>query len=356
MQWIGWIVALVAACAAGWLWRRLVAERAHSAQQLYARMDAENQAEQLRASQSRSLHAARRAALGAVVDEVLPHLHERLRELHGGLEQSRGGLAEYRGLVAAYDAAVQYCLQPVELIFGADKASLDQLVQHVEGARRRLFEARGALEKSRTHRGDDLLHNSAAVLAPLDRLGATLAAFTDDRAAQPGVDVNASVDAVLDLLAARSTAMPTIARDYQLVPPLPETPARLHELLLHVLDNSIHASGAQGRVAVATRAADGVVEIAVTDSGAGIPDDVLPHVFEPFFTTRPDAAGIGLAVARQIVDERGGAIAIRTTRGHGSTFTLTLPLQPRPAVPVTGPDSSTGKGDAPPPWAAGAAR
>lgn len=350
MQWIGWIVAIVASCAALWAWRRLVAERAHSAQQLYARMDAENQAEQLRASQLRSLHAARQAALGAVVDDVLPHLHARLRELHGGLEQSRGGIAEYRGLVAGYDAAVQYCLQPVELIFGADKASLDQLVQHVEGARRRLFEARGALEKSGTHRGDDLLHNSAAALAPLDRLGATLAAFTDDRPVQPGVDLNASVDAVLDLLAARSLAMPAIVRDYQLVPPLPETPARLHELLLHVLDNAVRASGAQGRVAIATRAADGAVEIAVTDSGAGIPDDVLPHVFEPFFTTRPDATGIGLAVVRRIVDERGGTIAIRTTRGHGSTFTLTLPLRPLPAAAAAGREAAPS-----PPWAAGAA-
>ena len=350
MQWIGWIAALVAAGVAAWLWRRLATERLHSAQQLYARMDAENQVERLRADQSRSLQAARHAALGAVVDEVLPRLHQRLRELHDGLEQSRRGIAGYRGLVRDYDAAVQYCLQPVELIFGADKASLDQLVQHVEGARRRLFEARGALEKSGTHRGDDLLHNSAATLGPLDRVGAALAALADERPAPSGLDVNAGIDAVLELFAARAVAMPAITRDYQLVPSLPEAPARLHGLLLHVLDNAIRAAGAEGSVAVATRAADGAVEIAVTDNGAGIPDEVLPHVFEPFFTTRPEATGIGLALARQIVDARGGTIAIRTTRGHGSTFTLTLPLRPRPAPPP--PDDEV---TAPPRWAAGAA-
>ena len=57
-------------------------------------------------------------------------------------------LDDYRQLVKNYDAAVQYCLQPVEMIFGADKAGLDQLVKHVEEARRRLFLARVELEKS----------------------------------------------------------------------------------------------------------------------------------------------------------------------------------------------------------------
>lgn len=148
MAWFGGISALIAIAAIGlvvWLWRQLEAERAHARDALYSRIDAENQLDALRAAQTSKAEA--NIALSAVV----AHLDPALASMRTQLEQAGGDFIDYREQVKRFDAAVQYCLQPVELIFGADKASLDQLVHHVESARRKLFEARTSVDKHPLH-------------------------------------------------------------------------------------------------------------------------------------------------------------------------------------------------------------
>src|SRR5438128_2042681 len=70
---------------------------------------------------------------------------------------------------------------------------------------------------------------------------------------------------------------------------------------------------------------DGGVEIAVADSGPGVPPELRARIFEPFFTTRPRGTGLGLAVARQIVEAHGGRIEVGERTGGGARFTLRLP-------------------------------
>ena len=69
--------------------------------------------------------------------------------------------------------------------------------------------------------------------------------------------------------------------------------------------------------------------IRVRDTGGGIPPDLLPQIFEPFFTTKEDQhrTGLGLAVARKIVEEHGGSLEADSTLGQGTEFTITLPLE-----------------------------
>lgn len=351
MQWIGWGVAVVAIVVAVWLWRKLASERAHAAQLLYARIEAENQAEQMRSIQERVLRVAHQAALGGVLDDVVTQIHEPLSSAHAGVEQANRLLADYRELVKRYDAAVQYCLQPVELIFGADKASLDQLVQHVEGARRKLFDARAALEKHAVH-GPDAgpLRSAASQLQPLAELASGLRAFSS-RGRGSDVDVNACIDAVLRTLAPRFGDRIQIARDLQPLPVVRGSAAALHEILLHLLDNAARSIAGEGKITVATRSVKGGVEIVVGDSGTGIAEDALPHVFDAFFTTRAEegAPGLGLTFAREYVSVQGGDIDVRSIRGHGATFTVTLPLEPIPAP--ADPDREAATAASQPGWA-----
>lgn len=333
MEWIGWVVAVVAVSVAVWVWRLLVAERAHGAQLLYARIDAENQANTLRENQDRVVQAARSVALGGVLDDAVRQLRQPLESAHADLETAKHDYADYRELVKRYDAAVQYCLQPVELIFGADKASLDQLVHHVEGARRKLFEARSALEKNPAHAGSDLLKKAAAGLQPLARLTRALDGLTVHAGASAAVDVNACLDDVLCVLAPRFGARITIVRDYSDLPPLRGAPRHLHELFLYLLDNAARSIESKGTVTLATRdGGNDTIEVAITDTGTGITDEVMENIREPFFTTHADqgAIGLGLTYAQALVDAQGGSIAIRTIRGHGTTFTIGLPILARP--------------------------
>ena len=69
------------------------------------------------------------------------------------------------------------------------------------------------------------------------------------------------------------------------------------------------------------------LEVSISDSGAGIRAADLPHIFEPFFSTKPAGSGIGLALVHRIVQEHGGDIDVRSFDGQGTTFTITLPAR-----------------------------
>ena len=70
-------------------------------------------------------------------------------------------------------------------------------------------------------------------------------------------------------------------------------------------------------------------EIAVRDEGCGIPDDVLPHIFDPFFTSKPQGKGrgLGLTICQSIITEAGGKIVARSRKEVGTTFTVILPIE-----------------------------
>lgn len=72
---------------------------------------------------------------------------------------------------------------------------------------------------------------------------------------------------------------------------------------------------------------NGVAAVAVTDTGRGIAPEHLPHIFRPFYTTKGNGTGLGLSLARRIVEEHGGRIEVNSTLGHGATFTVFLPLR-----------------------------
>jgi len=73
------------------------------------------------------------------------------------------------------------------------------------------------------------------------------------------------------------------------------------------------------------------VAVAISDTGPGMSPDIQARLFEPFFTTRPERAGLGLAVSLGIVQEHGGRIDVESSPGQGSTFTVWLPPGEGPA-------------------------
>ena len=104
---------------------------------------------------------------------------------------------------------------------------------------------------------------------------------------------------------------------------------QIQQVVLVLLVNAAEAIAQGGRLRVATEAAGEAARLRVRDWGPGIRPDVLPHVFEPFFTTKDDQqrTGLGLAVAKSIVDQHGGSIQVHSNLGEGAEFVITLPLE-----------------------------
>jgi two-component system NtrC family sensor kinase len=76
-------------------------------------------------------------------------------------------------------------------------------------------------------------------------------------------------------------------------------------------------------------AADGGVDVVVSDTGGGIPPENLERIFEPFFTTTARGTGLGLAITRRIVEQHQGRIMVESEVGRGTAFTVRLPAAPR---------------------------
>ena len=106
--------------------------------------------------------------------------------------------------------------------------------------------------------------------------------------------------------------------------------AQLRQCLINLVRNATEALSAKGggTVTLRTRRAGDRIVIEVEDNGIGIAPDVLPRMFDPFFSTKEGGSGLGLALTQQIVKDHGGDLAVQSTVGKGTTFTVSVPAKP----------------------------
>ncbi|HTM87855.1 MAG TPA: ATP-binding protein [Terriglobales bacterium] len=102
---------------------------------------------------------------------------------------------------------------------------------------------------------------------------------------------------------------------------------QVNQVLLNLLLNSIQSIDHRGKITVTVERHSQLAAISVADTGRGIAPEHLPHIFRPFYTTKGNGTGLGLSLARRIVEEHGGRMEVSSTLGHGSTFIVFLPLR-----------------------------
>ncbi len=172
--------------------------------------------------------------------------------------------------------------------------------------------------------------------------------FTRIRRDQPLVplDVNQVVRDALDITQSRWKDEPTsrgIAVELRThladVPAVLGDAAELREAMTNLILNALDAMPRGGTLTLSTALVDERVEVAVADTGVGMPLEVREKVFDPFFTTKgPQGTGLGLSMTYGIISRHGGSIAVESEPGQGSTFRLSLPrgadVQPVPAPVV----------------------
>jgi C4-dicarboxylate-specific signal transduction histidine kinase len=148
------------------------------------------------------------------------------------------------------------------------------------------------------------------------------------------LDLNEVIADVLQLLGA-DAARRGVALEAALAPGLPVVRGdrvHLQQVLLNLLLNGMEAMAdtpnPRRRLTVRTEVNGGGVEVAVTDNGCGIPAATLSRLFESFFTTKADGLGLGLSIARSIVEAHGGRIWAENRPEGGATFRFTMPEEP----------------------------
>ena len=143
--------------------------------------------------------------------------------------------------------------------------------------------------------------------------------------------LNEQLERVLDFLAPKAVQA-EIAVNRYLDPDAPSImmdAARLYAALMNLVLNAIEATPAGGTIEVFTRLTSTGVALDLLDNGCGMQEQMAIHMFDPFFTTKENGSGLGLPIARRIIEAHGGRIAVQTVVGRGTQFTLEFPTPAR---------------------------
>ncbi len=159
------------------------------------------------------------------------------------------------------------------------------------------------------------------------------------------VNLHELLDHLLEILG-RELRQRSIRVERAFTPDLPAVRSdrsKLRHLFQNIVLNALTAIERQGLISIATRFESGRVEVRIADSGCGIAEADMPHIFEPLWTTKSEGTGLGLPICRDILEKLGGAIGVDSQPGQGTVVTITLPVHfsPSPAArPGIPPDNA----------------
>lgn len=317
------VALLLAGGALGMAWRerseRRAAERAAAEARERAveagrrRERIERRYGDLREREAEALDAARLRSLRQLVRGFVHEINTPLGALHGNHGTIRRALARLQDILA--DERV-------------DEDELDEV--------RRIVRAVDGVQETNDLAVERIRH----VVRDLEAFGRPEAAEVDV------VDLREALEGTLRLVSADLGGI-EVVRDYGVLPRVRCRPHRLSQAFLNLVTNACQAMDGEGTLTVRTRAGPdrgaeagtragsatgagtaGTVTVTVADTGVGIPPEHRERIFEPGFSTKGERVGMGLGllITRQIVEEHGGRIAVESTPGEGSAFSVTLPV------------------------------
>jgi len=140
-------------------------------------------------------------------------------------------------------------------------------------------------------------------------------------------DLTETLDRAVTLVERESAYQITVYKNYSPdLAPFPFDAELMERVFFNLLLNAAQATPPGGAVTLKTRGFDETAEISVIDRGPGIDPKIRENIFNPFFTTKPEGVGLGLAIVSKIVDEHGGRMAVESEPGKGSVFRVYLPV------------------------------
>ncbi|MBL9014687.1 MAG: HAMP domain-containing histidine kinase, partial [Myxococcales bacterium] len=144
-------------------------------------------------------------------------------------------------------------------------------------------------------------------------------------------DVDRSIDDSLELLRHVLKQNVTVVKKFGAPGRVRGHAGQVNQVLMNLLTNAAQALSGRDNATITIETSGDAERVAVkiTDNGPGIPPEVLPRIWDPFFTTKDvgEGTGLGLSIVHELVERHGGTIGVETKLGEGTTFTVTLPRQ-----------------------------
>lgn len=149
-----------------------------------------------------------------------------------------------------------------------------------------------------------------------------------DQAKEGMVDVNECIRSACNVAAGQISGRATLGLELADLPALHGNAGHLSQVFLNLLLNAVQSIGQRGEIMISSGVSEGRIVIRISDTGCGIPPDVLPRIFDPFYTTRSvgSGTGLGLTVSRDIITAHGGSMEVSSELNRGTTFAIYLPF------------------------------
>lgn len=141
-------------------------------------------------------------------------------------------------------------------------------------------------------------------------------------------DISEAIDATLTIITHEYKNRIEITKNYGIRTPIICNISKLNQVFLNIIVNACHAIPEKGEIVIKTRLETDMAIIAISDTGDGIPEDVIKKMFEPFFTTKAagKGTGLGLSISNKIIKQHNGEIVVESKVGEGTTFSIKIPL------------------------------
>lgn len=142
-------------------------------------------------------------------------------------------------------------------------------------------------------------------------------------------DIHENLNTTLILLRNKYKERIAIEKDYGDIPQIECFQGQLNQVFMNIITNAIDSIKEKGSVTIRTSKLNEMVQISISDTGAGIPDNIRAKIFEPFFTTKEvgQGTGLGLSICHGIIEKHMGRIDVKSTVGKGTDFTISLPIK-----------------------------
>ena len=285
-------------------------------------IEVQRKTEKIKAAQLMMLQQEKLASIGQLAAGMAHEINNPIGFIISNLNTLSANVEDALGLLMRYQRVPMFC----------DNGKLDRTA--VEGLRKELNELD---QLGRTMDIDFIVNDTQALIGEcLDGAGRISTIVQNLRDfAHPGVEaletanINRCLDTTLSILDDQVGAGIIIHKQYTEIPKVSCRLRELNQVFFHILRNALQAVDDKGEIGIVTRVdGDESVEVIISDSGAGIAETDLPHLFEPFFTTRQvgSGTGLGLHLAHNIIKKHGGRIDVESRPAVGTTFKIRIPV------------------------------
>ncbi|MBF0472905.1 MAG: PAS domain S-box protein, partial [Nitrospirae bacterium] len=161
-----------------------------------------------------------------------------------------------------------------------------------------------------------------------DLLKKTIGFVQSAKASMSAVDLNTLIVTLIHMTTINNSADIIIEEEIskELIEIIGDA-GRLKDAFSNIIKNAVQSIDKKGRIVIRLYSKDGFAVIEVEDSGIGLKKEALKHIFDPFYTTKPEGTGLGLAIAHKIIMQHSGSIDVSSIHGSGTIFTIKIPLK-----------------------------